>query len=85
MSANPETLRKAILYKAKHRGSKEADLWVYGFVQEALPILEQSPELLPQLFAFIDQDDHLLFDDASSPNPSAMGARFKEYVCQKMA
>jgi len=65
-----EILQKAVLYKAKHRGSKELDLILGGFVDHVINTL--SLEDLQHLFHLLEQDDmyilHLLHETSSENN-----------------
>ena len=54
-----EKLKKKILYKAKHRGSKELDLLIGRFVDSVMDTLEKDQ--LEQLERLLDEDDIYLY------------------------
>lgn len=59
------TLKKEIFYKAKHRGSKELDLLIGGFVDS---IIEALPETeMQQLVQLLNEDDVQIFSLLKNP------------------
>ena len=52
--------RKQILYRAQHRGFKEADLVIGGFAAAHLPTLDEA--LLDEFEALLQIDDHDLYN-----------------------
>jgi antitoxin CptB len=59
--------KKEILYKAKHRGSKEIDLLIGGFVDSVINSLPE--EELKQLVILLDEDDIYIFELVKDPLP----------------
>ncbi len=55
---NKEILKKQILYRSTHRGTKEMDLLLGNFVKANIEILEE-PEL-EDLKKFMDLEDEIL-------------------------
>lgn len=78
---NKDYLLKAIAYKAKHRGSKECDHIIGGFVQQFIKHNPDDLEALTLLLSFIDRDDLSVFQspDAAPPELRPMAERFGEY------
>lgn len=62
-----DKLKKEILYKAKHRGSKEIDLLIGGFVDSVIDTL--SEEELKQLVTLLNEDDIYIFQIVHDPHP----------------
>jgi antitoxin CptB len=59
------TLKKEILYKSKHRGSKELDLLIGGFVEA---VVEELPaKELRQLVQLLNEDDVQIFQLLKHP------------------
>ena len=56
-----ETLKKAIRYRAEHRGSKEADWVIGGFIRTHMSAF--SNEDIYHLKDLIDLDDESYLDD----------------------
>ena len=80
-----ESLKKSIIYKAHHRGSKEADLLLGPFSQEALDQLDEKN--LQELLRILDQDDGALFDRLrpafNFQDLSVVEAQLKKYLMEK--
>jgi succinate dehydrogenase flavin-adding protein (antitoxin of CptAB toxin-antitoxin module) len=60
------TQRKAILYRAMHRGTKEADWLIGGFVRTHLDALEDRQ--VPLLLALVNLDDEGFFRQVEKPD-----------------
>lgn len=60
-----ETLKKAIRYRAEHRGTKEADWLIGGFIRTH--ISELSDEDIYYLKDLIDLDDESFFKQVEAP------------------
>ncbi len=73
-------LEKKIRYKAHHRGSKEADFLIGGFVEKCL---DEDQFSLEDLHTFIDRDDPDVFRVANTHAPqTAMEEAFYHYLGQ---
>jgi antitoxin CptB len=73
-------LKKEILFKATHRGSKETDLLLGGFAQEVMETLSEKNLIL--LLLFLEQDDQqisYLLKDPQSPL-TEMIELYREYL-----
>lgn len=62
-----ELLKKEILYKSLHRGSKECDMVIGGFVRESLETFSYENLLL--LRDLVDLDDVQFFRALESEDP----------------
>ncbi|HBN21982.1 MAG TPA: succinate dehydrogenase assembly factor 2 [Holosporales bacterium] len=60
-----ETLKKAIRYRAEHRGTKEADWLIGGFIRSH--ISDFSNEEIHHLKSLVDLDDESFFKQVDSP------------------
>ncbi len=60
-----EILKKAIRYRAEHRGTKEADWLIGGFIQTHLA--DFSEEEIYRLKSLIDLDDESFFKQVAAP------------------
>ena len=60
-----EITRKAIIYRATHRGTKEADWLIGGFIRAHLT--EIPDQDIPALKALIDLDDESFFKQVEKP------------------
>ncbi|MEL7488124.1 MAG: succinate dehydrogenase assembly factor 2 [Pseudomonadota bacterium] len=63
MSGLTDPRRKQLLYRAQHRGFKEADLLIGGFAEEALAGMSDAD--LDEFQALLMLDDRDLFDWAT--------------------
>ena len=59
--------KKAIRYKAEHRGTKEADYLIGGFVRKILPELDGDSSLT--LRSWVEMDDESFFLQVKDPAP----------------
>jgi len=69
---------KAILYKAKYRGSKEVDHIIMTFVQQQLKVMDVQD--YDALVTFLDQDDIAVFACIQDDQPSSIEAAFVKYL-----
>tara|TARA_R110002095_G_scaffold119532_3_gene104088 strand:+ start:527 stop:793 length:267 start_codon:yes stop_codon:yes gene_type:complete len=60
-----ETLKKAIRYRAEHRGTKEADWLIGGFIRAH--IMHFSNDDIYHLKDLIDLDDESFFKQVATP------------------
>lgn len=60
-----ETLKKAIRYRAEHRGTKEADWLIGGFIRSHISGF--SNEEIYHLKSLVDLDDESFFKEVSAP------------------
>lgn len=60
-----ETLKKAIRYRAEHRGTKEADWLIGGFIQKHM--VDFSNDDIYHLKDLIDLDDESFFKQVAAP------------------
>ncbi|NCP62639.1 MAG: succinate dehydrogenase assembly factor 2 [Alphaproteobacteria bacterium] len=60
-----EVLKKAIRYRAEHRGTKEADWLIGGFIRTHLA--DFSEEEIYRLKSLIDLDDEGFFKQIAAP------------------
>ena len=61
-----EITRKAIIYRANHRGTKEADHVIGGFIRTHLAGFSDAQ--VPALKALIDLDDVTFFQQVDAPD-----------------
>ncbi len=61
-----ETTRKAIIYRANHRGTKEADHVIGGFIRTHLDKIPNTE--IPNLKTLIDLDDVAFFKQVEKPD-----------------
>jgi antitoxin CptB len=59
MSENVETRRRRLLFRAEHRGFKEADLVIGGYARKNLPNMSEAA--LDEFEALIDTPDQELY------------------------
>ena len=74
-----EVMKKAIFYRAHHRGTKEADWLIGGFVRQHLnDFSEAEIRVLKQL---VDMDDESFFNQIDDPQQDfqAMVDTFRRY------
>lgn len=67
MTAPPAARRKRLLFVSAHRGTKENDLLIGGFVAATLPDLDDAD--LDLLEALLSEDDQLLWAIAIGAAP----------------
>ena len=74
-----ETLKKAIRYRAEHRGTKEADWLIGGFIRTHMSNF--SDEDIHHLKSLVDLDDESFFKQVDSPQVpySHLIQTFKKY------
>ncbi len=63
-----QTLKKAIYYRAHHRGTKEADWVIGGFIREKLESYTNHSHLFA-LRDLINLDDESFFKQVNEPDP----------------
>jgi antitoxin CptB len=71
MDETTDTRRKRLLFRANHRGTRENDLLIGGFVQHALAGLPDSG--LSALEAILDIPDPLIGDFLTGRGPMPSG------------
>lgn len=62
-------LKKKALYQAQHRGTKEADCMIGGFVNFYVHTIQDSFADLTALCLWLDQSDQTIFDWLSNAEP----------------
>ena len=74
-----EITRKAIIYRANHRGTKEADHVIGGFIRTHLAAFSDAQ--IPALKTLIDFDDVTFFQQVESPDADfvVLTEAFKAY------
>ena len=75
-----ENLKKQIIYRSTHRGTKEMDLLIGGFVKKNINILNYKD--LSKLKILIEMDDEILkewYYDSKSENLKSVNNIFKMF------
>lgn len=82
MTEDPlDILKKSIHYKAIHRGTKEADFLIGGFVRHCLETL--SPNELVLLKQWVEMDDQSFFAQLKEPTHALTPLIEKFYFYQQ--
>ena len=80
---NKNTLKKQILYRSKHRGTKEMDLLLGNFVNKYINLFNDKE--LKELEILINIDDEILYkwylnqNDENSVPVNNVSKKFKEF------
>ena len=80
---NKNTLKKQILYRSKHRGTKEMDLLLGNFVNKYINLF--SDKELKELEILLNIDDEILYkwylnqNDGNSVPATNVSKKFKEF------